>query len=180
MFTRLIGAAAGLAAAVTLGAAGSTGPVGPGSAAASGQPAPSVAGAPAGTGSESPLHRWCAQRMHDAVVEDNDAYEARDAERYEAVLHPDMLFVQDGDVTYGRDAIMETARHTFSVPGWHWSTEILSETTYGCSSGVAVLTASMATAEKTTNYHVTMTMTQNRGKWTVAMDSVHLIDTVYH
>lgn len=175
MFKRLVVATIGLAAAVTLGAAASAGPA---TAAAQGADA-AVVGESAPTG-DGPLHRWCAQRMHDAVVEDNAAYEARDAERYEAILHPDMLFVQDGDVTEGRDAIMETARHTFSVPGWHWSTEILSETTYGCSTGVAVLLASMTTTEKTTNYHVTMTMTQNWGKWTVAMDSVHLIDVVEH
>lgn len=126
------------------------------------------------------LHRWCAQRMHDAVVEDNAAYEAKDADRYEAVLNPDMLFVADGVVTYGRDAIMETARQSFAVPGWHWSVEILSETMFGCTSGVAVLLATMETADWTRNYHVTMTMTQNWGTWTVAMDGVHLLETIEH
>lgn len=132
------------------------------------------------TGPIDALHRWCAQRMHDAVVEDNAAYEAKDADRYEAVLNPDMLFVADGEVTYGRDAVMETARQSFAVPGWHWNVEILSETTYGCATGVAVLLASLETADWTRNYHVTMTMTQNWGTWTVAMDGVHLLETIQH
>jgi len=34
----------------------------------------------------------CAQAMHEAVVQDNVAYNARDEEAYIAVIHPDIIF----------------------------------------------------------------------------------------
>src|SRR4051794_10299121 len=84
-------------------------------------------------------HDRCAAGMHAAVVEDNAAYNARDAGRYEAVLNPKMIFFYDGAVTYGRDAIMANAKKDFTVPGWVWQTTILSETVYGCEAGVAIV-----------------------------------------
>src|SRR5687768_4245670 len=66
-------------------------------------------------------NRRCAAEFHAAVVEDNEAYNSRDAERYEAILNPRMIFWYDGAVTYGRDAIMAQARLDFAVPGWVWT-----------------------------------------------------------
>jgi hypothetical protein len=125
--------------------------------------------------SASSEHDNCAAGMHAAVVEDNAAYNARDPERYEAVLNPKMIFFYDGNVTYGRDAIMANAKRDFAVPGWVWQTTILSETMYGCTSGVAVLDAHSVNASKGTDVHfsVAMTMVREHGKWTVGMDTVH-------
>ena len=118
----------------------------------------------------------CAAGMHAAVLEDNAAYNARDPQRYEAVLNPKMLFFYDGNVTYGRDAIMANARKDFTVPGWVWKTTILSETVFGnCSGGVAVVDAHSVNASAGTDVHfaVAMTMVNDRGRWTVGMDTVH-------
>ena len=72
-----------------------------------------VAAAPAAaSGTDS--NRHCAAEVHAAVVEDNEAYNAKDAARYEAILNPRMIFWQDGVTTYGRDAIMANARAAFS------------------------------------------------------------------
>ena len=118
----------------------------------------------------------CAAGMHAAVLEDNAAYNARDPKRYEAVLNPKMLFFYDGNVTYGRDAILANARKDFAVPGWVWKTTILTETVFaGCEGGVAVVDAHSVNASAGTDVHfaVAMTMVHERGKWTVGMDTVH-------
>lgn len=117
----------------------------------------------------------CAAAMHEAVLEDNAAFEARDAERYEAVLHPDVVVVRDNNVTYGRDAVMAGAIAFFAVPGWHWYTDVVSETMYGCKTGVAVLDVHQVDA--TNDYHarVTMTMVKYHGDWVVALDTVHVL-----
>jgi Domain of unknown function (DUF4440) len=134
---------------------------------------PSVASAASGHGKQ----QQCARGFHAAVVEDNEAFNARDAARYEAVLHPRMIFWQDGVTTYGRDAIMATARQSFAVPGWTWTYQIESETVHGCSSGIAVATARLA--DPATNldrrYAFTMYLVREHGRWTVAADNVHRV-----
>jgi hypothetical protein len=120
-------------------------------------------------------HRRCAAEFHAAVVEDNEAFNARDAQRYEAVLHPRMIFWYDGAVTYGRDAIMAQALRDFATPGWVWTYTILSETVHGCQTGIAVLEthAIFADAGIDRHYAVTMTLVRERGNWLVAIDNVH-------
>lgn len=127
----------------------------------------------ANTGSRHPQR--CAAEFHAAVLEDNEAYNSRDAARYEAILNPRMIFWYDGKATYGRDAIMANARHDFAVPGWVWTATILSETVYDCSSGIAVAEAHSVNASAGTDVHFAFTMglVREHGKWTVAIDNVH-------
>jgi hypothetical protein len=134
----------------------------------------SAAAAAASGGSEQ---RHCAAEFDAAVHEDNDAYAARDAARYEAILNPRMIFWYDGSVTYGRDAIMATARANFAVPGWIWTYSIASETVYDCHSGIAVLEAHTIKPGQNYDHHfaVTMTLVREHGKWSVAIDNVHLL-----
>jgi hypothetical protein len=121
--------------------------------------------------------RGCAAGFHAAVVEDNEAYNAKDADRYEAILNPRMIFWQDGVTTYGRDAIMANARAAFATPNWSWLYEIESETVHGCESGIAVATARFVRPSTNTDAHFAFTMylVRERGKWTVAADNVHLV-----
>lgn len=122
------------------------------------------------------VHRLCLKTMRQAVEEDNAAFEARDADRYRAILNPDLVVDRDGSVTYGRDAAMASAIAFFQVPGWHWQTTILSATIYGCSTGVAIVDAhQFGPGAFDYHAHVAMTMTRATGRWTVAMDYVHLI-----
>ncbi|HST67152.1 MAG TPA: nuclear transport factor 2 family protein [Mycobacteriales bacterium] len=134
--------------------------------------APSVASASTTDGS-----RHCARDFHAAVVEDNEAYNAHDAARYEAILNPRMIFWQDGVATYGRDAIMATARKNFAVPGWTWTYEIESETVHGCTSGLAVASAHFIFPERDIDakFVFTMYLVREHGKWTVASDNVHVV-----
>ena len=135
-----------------------------------------VAAAPAAASNDTNEH--CAAGFHAAVVEDNEAFNARDAARYEAILNPRMIFWYDGVTTYGRDAIIETAKQNFAVPGWIWTYDILSETVYGCESGIAVLdTHTIYPAHERPDHHfaVTMTLVREHGKWSVAIDNVHLL-----
>jgi hypothetical protein len=97
-----------------------------------------VAPAVASAGTDHRQLRQCQREFDAAVHEDNDAYNAKDAARYEAILNPRMIFWNDGTATYGRDPIMATARASFAVPGWSWTYSIESETVYGCPSGIAV------------------------------------------
>jgi hypothetical protein len=133
---------------------------------------PSVAAA--STGSTA---KHCARDFHAAVVEDNEAYNAHDAARYEAILNPRMIFWQDGVTTYGRDAIMATARANFAVPGWTWTYEIESETLHGCDSGLAVASAHFVFPERNIDqkFVFTMYLVREHGKWTVAADNVHSV-----
>ncbi|WP_029138528.1 nuclear transport factor 2 family protein [Nakamurella lactea] len=151
-------------------------------AASAGTSAAAAAPAVSSTNPGSPEHHHpsgCARQMHAAVVEDNEAYNARDEQRYQAILNPDMIFAYDGNYTYGRDAIMADARAGFAIPGWVWTYEILSETMHGCDSGIAVLETHSINAAAGTDLHfaVTMTMVREHGKWTVAMDGVHKLSS---
>lgn len=132
---------------------------------------PSVAAASTGR----PGH--CARDFHAAVVEDNEAYNAHDGDRYEAILNPRMIFWQDGVATYGRDAIMATARANFAIPGWTWTYEIESETLHGCDSGLAVASAHFIFPERNIDrtFVFTMYLVREHGKWTVASDNVHAV-----
>jgi hypothetical protein len=134
-----------------------------------------VAAAPAAADNDTP--EFCAAGFHAAVVEDNDAYNAKDAARYEAILNPRMIFWQDGVTTYGRDAIMATARRAFATPNWSWLYEIESETVHGCASGIAVASAHFVRPSTNTDAHFVFTMylVRERGQWTVAADNVHRV-----
>lgn len=139
---------------------------------AAGVAAPSAASA---SSSDGQHHRHCAAGMHAAVVEDNEAYAAKDADRYEAILNRRVITVADGVETYGRDAVMAQARANFAVPGWVWNWTIESETVYDCDAGIAILDAHVIRADGVDrHFSATMTMVHERGKWTVAMDTVHL------
>jgi Domain of unknown function (DUF4440) len=121
-------------------------------------------------------NKHCAAAMHAAVVEDNEAYAAKDATRYEAILNPDVISVVDGTATYGRDANMVAARGAFATPGWHWLWTIESETVFSCDAGAAVLDARVVRDDGSgLHANATMTMVRERGRWTVAMDTVHVI-----
>jgi hypothetical protein len=132
---------------------------------------------PSATASTHDTNRHCAAGFHAAVVEDNEAYNAKDAARYEAILNPRMIFWQDGVATYGRDAIMANARQAFATPNWSWLYEIESETVHGCDSGLAVATARFVRPSTNTDAHFAFTMylVREHGKWTVAADNVHLV-----
>jgi hypothetical protein len=132
---------------------------------------------PSATASTHDTNRHCAAGFHAAVVEDNEAYNAKDAARYEAILNPRMIFWQDGVTTYGRDAIMATARQAFATPNWSWLYEIESETVHGCDSGIAVATARFVRPSTNTDAHFAFTMylVREHGKWTVAADNVHRV-----
>jgi hypothetical protein len=121
-------------------------------------------------------HHRCAAEFDAAVKEDNDAYAAKDPARYEAILNPRMIFWYNGRATYGRDAIMATARQSFATPGWIWTYTILSETVYGCESGIAVIEAHVIFPETGVDRHysATMGLVREHGKWTVAIDNVYL------
>jgi hypothetical protein len=132
---------------------------------------------PSGAASGDDTNRHCAAGFHAAVVEDNEAYNAKDAARYEAILNPRMIFWQDGITTYGRDAIMATARQAFATPNWSWLYQIESETVHGCDSGIAVATARFVRPSTNTDAHFAFTMylVREHGKWTVAADNVHRV-----
>jgi hypothetical protein len=136
----------------------------------------SAGGATTDTGQHDSRRR-CVAAFDAAVQEDNDAYEARDPERYEAILHPDLIFKgPDGSVVQGRDEHMVNAHAAWAVPGWHWTTTVLSRTVYeGCHAGIAIVDARTTypdQPELNKHWSVTMTMVRERGQWRVAMDTV--------
>jgi hypothetical protein len=120
--------------------------------------------------------RRCAQKMHEAVVQDNVSYNARDEEAYIEVIHPDIIFHVAGTTTYGIDAHMEAVRAAWADPEpWEWQWEILSETMFGCHSGIAVLDIHIVYPNRIRQFSVTMTMVKERGRWQVAMDTASFI-----
>jgi hypothetical protein len=121
--------------------------------------------------------RRCARDFHAAVVEDNEAYNSKDPDRYEAILNPRMIFWQDGTTTYGRDAIMATARPFMAEGGWTWTYAVESETLHGCDSGIAVATAELQVPARNVDAHFAFTMylVREHGRWSVAADNVHRV-----
>ncbi|KAA2266478.1 nuclear transport factor 2 family protein [Solihabitans fulvus] len=139
--------------------------------------APDTASAETASVDANGKHQTRCEREFDAAVhEDNDAYNARDVDRYTAILNPRMIFFFDGKTNYGRDAIMDQARKDFAVPGWTWTYSIKSEIVYGCTSGIAVMEAHSIFPARGTDHLFTFTMSlvREHGKWTVAADTVHL------
>jgi SnoaL-like domain len=118
----------------------------------------------------------CAQAMHDAVVQDNVSYNARDEEAYMEVIHPDIIFHVAGTTTYGIDAHMESVRAAWANPEpWEWQWEILSETMFGCHTGIAVVDIHIVYPNRIRQFSVTMTMVKERGRWQVAMDTAYFV-----
>jgi hypothetical protein len=118
----------------------------------------------------------CARAMHDAVVQDNVSYNARDEAGYVAVIHPDIIFHVADTTTYGIDAHMVSVRAAWANPEpWKWKWEILSETTFGCHTGVAVLDIHIVYPTRIRQFSVTMTMVKERGQWLVAMDTASFV-----
>ena len=118
----------------------------------------------------------CAQAMHEAVVQDNVAYNARDEEAYLEVIHPDIIFHVAGTTTYGVDAHMESVRAAWANPEpWEWQWEILSETMFGCHTGIAVVDIHLVYPNRIRQFSVTMTMVKDRGQWQVAMDTAYFV-----
>src|SRR5690242_16045840 len=134
---------------------------------------PSAASAASGHDTQ----RHCARDFHAAVVEDNEAYNAKDPQRYEAILNPRMIFWQDGVATYGRDAVMAPVRPFMAEGGWTWTYQIESETLHGCDSGLAVATAQLVVPARNVDAHFAFTMylVREHGRWTVGADNVHRI-----
>lgn len=134
---------------------------------------PSVASAASGHDQQ----RHCAAELHAAVVEDNEAYNSKDPERYEAILHPRMIFWQDGVTTYGRDAVMAFSRPFMEQGGWTWTYQIESETVHGCHSGIAVATARLVVPARDVDvrFAFTMYLVREQGRWLVAADNVHRV-----
>jgi hypothetical protein len=132
--------------------------------------------ATASTAGRHDAHRHCAATLHAAVVEDNQAYATRDAARYEAALNPQVISVVDGNATYGRDAVMAAARAAFATPGWTWTSTIKSETLFTCHSGAAVIEIRVDRVDGSgLTASATMMMVREHGKWTTAMDTVHVL-----
>ena len=118
----------------------------------------------------------CAQAMHEAVVQDNVAYNARDEEAYLEVIHPDIIFHVAGTTSYGVDAHMQSVRAAWANPEpWEWQWEILSETMFGCHTGIAVVDIHIVYPNRIRQFSVTMTMVKDGGRWQVAMDTAYFV-----
>ena len=132
--------------------------------------------AAASTADRHDANRQCAAALHAAVDVVNQAYATRDAARYEAALNPQVISVVDGNATYGRDAIMAAARAAFATPGWTWTSTIKSETLFDCHSGAAVIEIRVDRVDGSgLTASATMAMVREHGKWTTAMDTVHVL-----
>ena len=143
---------------------------------AGGVAVPTAASAPTSGRPAGDTNQHCAAALHAAVVEDNTAYATKDAARYEAILNPRVISVVDGRPTYGRDAVMAAARAAFATPGWTWTSTIESETLFSCHSGAAVIEVRVTRVDGSgLTASATMMMVREHGKWTTAMDTVHVL-----
>ena len=139
-------------------------------------PAITTGASPAVAPVPSSAQAQCAQAMHEAVVQDNVAYNARDEEAYLEVIHPDIIFYVAGNTTYGVDAHMASVRAAWANPEpWEWQWEILSETMFGCHTGIAVVDIHIVYPNRIRQFSVTMTMVKDGGRWQVAMDTAYFV-----
>lgn len=143
---------------------------------AGGVAVPAAASAAPSTADRPNGNRHCAAELHAAIVEDNQAYATRDAARYEAALNPQVISVAEGNATYGRDAVMAAARAAFATPGWTWTSTIKSETLFNCHAGAAVIEIRVDRVDGSgLTASATMMMVREHGKFTTAMDTVHVL-----
>ncbi|MEU0529953.1 hypothetical protein [Amycolatopsis tolypomycina] len=120
--------------------------------------------------------RQCRQAFDHAVWEDMDSYNKRDAARYRAIIHRDMVTVgRRGQVIIGYDANVDPVLEQFKVPyefSMPWT--VTHTVVEDCKMGYAILDAHYLEPSHGVDRHFTISLTlvREHGRWQVVKDTV--------
>ncbi|SEC89860.1 SnoaL-like domain-containing protein [Amycolatopsis tolypomycina] len=120
--------------------------------------------------------RQCRQAFDHAVWEDMDSYNKRDAARYRAIIHRDMVTVgRRGQVIIGYDANVDPVLEQFKVPyefSMPWT--VTHTVVEDCKMGYAILDAHYLEPSHGIDRHFTISLTlvREHGRWQVVKDTV--------
>ncbi|MGW4056637.1 hypothetical protein ACWEGE_00085 [Amycolatopsis sp. NPDC004747] len=130
-----------------------------------------AAGDPAGGGQQH-----CRQAFDHAVWEDMDSYNKRDAARYRAIIHRDMVTVgRRGNLYIGYDANVNPVLEQFKVPYEYSMPWTVTHTVVeDCKMGFAILDAHYLEPSHGIDRHYTISLTlvREHGRWQVVKDTV--------
>ncbi|MDQ7807804.1 hypothetical protein Q5425_29055 [Amycolatopsis sp. A133] len=142
--------------------------------------AAAVLGAPAATAAgdrDGGRPQECRRAFDHAVWEDMDSYNKRDAARYSAIIHRDMVTVgRKGNLYIGYDAnVTPVLEQQFKVPYEYSMPWTVTHTVVeGCKMGFAILDAHYLEPSHGIDRHYTISLTlvREHGRWQVVKDTV--------
>ncbi|WP_206786015.1 hypothetical protein [Amycolatopsis sp. MtRt-6] len=118
----------------------------------------------------------CRRAFDHAVWEDMDSYNKRDAARYRAIIHRDMVTVgRRGNLYIGYDANVNPVLEQFKVPYEYSMPWTVTHTVVeGCKMGFAILDAHYLEPSHGIDRHYTISLTlvREHGRWQVIKDTV--------
>ncbi|WP_370963039.1 hypothetical protein [Amycolatopsis sp. cg9] len=118
----------------------------------------------------------CRRAFDHAVWEDMDSYNKRDAARYRAIIHRDMVTVgRRGNLYLGYDANVNPVLEQFKVPYEYSMPWTVTHTVVeGCHVGFAILDAHYLEPAHGVDRHYTISLTlvRDHGRWQVVKDTV--------
>jgi hypothetical protein len=119
----------------------------------------------------------CRRAFDHAVWEDMDSYNKRDAARYSAIIHRDMVTVgRKGNLYLGYDAnVTPVLEQQFKVPyeySMPWT--VVHTVIENCQMGFAILDAHYLEPSHGIDRHYTISLTlvRDHGRWQVVKDTV--------
>jgi hypothetical protein len=136
-----------------------------------GAPVAASAGEQGGGGGQD-----CRRAFDHAVWEDMDSYNKRDAARYRAIIHRDMVTVgRRGNLYLGYDANVNPVLEQFKVPyeySMPWT--VVHTVVENCQMGFAILDAHYLEPSHGIDRHYTISLTlvRDHGRWQVVKDTV--------
>jgi len=140
-----------------------------------GAPVAAAAGDRAGEGAGGGQQE-CRRAFDHAVWEDMDSYNKRDAARYRAIIHRDMVTVgRKGNLYIGYDANVNPVLEQFKVPyefSMPWT--VTHTVVEDCKMGFAILDAHYLEPSHGIDRHYTISLTlvREHGRWQVVKDTV--------
>jgi len=137
-----------------------------------------VLGAPAAAAGDQAGggQQQCRRAFDHAVWEDMDSYNKRDAGRYRAIIHRDMVTVgRRGNLYIGYDANVNPVLEQFKVPYEYSMPWTVTHTVVeDCKMGFAILDAHYLEPSHGIDRHYTISLTlvRDHGRWQVVKDTV--------
>ena len=112
--------------------------------------------------------RGCERALDSAIQAYVDTTDARDAEGFADLLHPEVTAIfADGEVLLGRDATMAFIGPFFAAPGWTQTFDEVARQVEGCSTGFVLFDSVYTQGDTVVPVVIGLTFTRVDGEWLV-------------